>query len=336
MMVGETLRGAREAAPLMPLPAAVAVRQIPEPTEPARPHVPTRAAPAAERCVHASELDELIEQYDLTGRRAEVQACALTGLRLTPTDAAVNSYLAAGARPSEEVGRQESARGLRVLAHVDLSEVAAGHSREMELPAAGSLELLWLLAQEPQIRSTAHSGSALVLFDQDGGRSRGRRRGSTPLGAVHVQLSPELSLPRAWTRKVAEFELSSHEVEAWERLRLELAVRQGVDAAFDEVGGSHSFAVHRLLGYPDERLGQMPIVCETTARGIDLGERPYYEHPLVSALEAASGRWRLLFQLSLDETFGWDWGPNRNRLYVWIDRGDLERADFSRVCAITQ
>jgi hypothetical protein len=187
---------------------------------------------------------------------------------------------------------------LPVLAHVDLSELLAAHAHDLGLPASGSLQLLW-----------AFGMPARVLFQPgDGGSRRGRER-QKPAGARHVRLSAELALPRAWTRQVAMFELSPVETEAWEQVRRQLATRQGVAASYDDIGGPGSFAVHRLLGYPDERLGQMPIACKAAARNIDLADQPHFEHPLASELEAASERWRLLFQLSLDERFAWDWGP---------------------------
>ncbi len=337
LMAGGTLRGAREAAPIMPLPVAVAVARIPEPREKPRDAAPTKAAPPAQRCVTRAELDEIVDQHGLEARRPDVQGCAVTGLRITATDDATNSYLAAGATPHDVPGVVTSWDDrLRLLAHLDLSDIAACERGELELPPAGSLELLWALDEAPTGLSASDVGSALVLLRSSHAPDRAGRVAGKPTGAHYVRLSAELSLPRAWTRRVSELGLSPDEADRWEALRRELAARQGIRLSFDEPGGSEFFSVHRLLGYPDERQGQMPNICEAGARGIDLGERPYYEHPSAAELEEASGRWRLLLQLSRDEAFGWDWGAGRDRLYVWIDQDDLQRGDFSRIWAITQ
>jgi len=94
--------------------------------------------------------------------------------------------------------------------------------------------------------------------------------------------------------------------------------------------------MHRLLGYPDTRRGDMPLACELLDRGYVLGETPPLAHPCAADAEPHAGRWRLLLQLSMDDALGWFWGGGRERLYVWIDESDLTNGDFSRVRAIAQ
>jgi uncharacterized protein YwqG len=139
-----------------------------------------------------------------------------------------------------------------------------------------------------------------------------------------------------WTSDVADLDLTVSEQERWQLLRADLAARHGVVLADDESPSDATVALHRLFGYPDERLGRMRQACEAAARGIDLGGRPPFEHPRVKEFEAGAGRWLLFFQFSLDQLVGWDWGRGRQRLYVWIDREALRAWDFSRVWAITQ
>jgi uncharacterized protein YwqG len=327
------LRDAREAAPMMPLPVAVVARRLPQPPVDEHDSVRTTSAPAAERWVDRAELDGLITESGLAARRVEIQRCALTGLRLTPTDSDANSYLAAGASPSRDMPLAGSWHSrLRVLAQVDLSEAPTAASQDAGLPTAGALQLLWALDDSPRGLSTNDAGSVQVFLDAMRATDGRRRPGRKPPGAQYVHVSAELVLPRVWTRRVQEFGLSPEETAAWEKLRVELAGRQGTAS----LNASDFVALHRVLGYPDERQGLMPTACEAAARGIDLGERFAHDHPRAAELEAASGRWRLLFQLSLDEEFGWNWGPARERLYVWIDEADLRRRDFSRAWAITQ
>lgn len=135
-----------------------------------------------------------------------------------------------------------------------------------------------------------------------------RAESSTPL-----RLSAELQLPRAWSTAVEGLGLSDAERSAWQLLRTQLAERQGV-AAID--GGPAPAPIHRLLGYPDERRGDMPLQCELRARGLEQEGLAPREHPGAAELEPASRRWWLLAQLDTDAELGWSWGARR-RLYLW-------------------
>ena len=76
-------------------------------------------------------------------------------------------------------------------------------------------------------------------------------------------------------------------------------------------------AIHRIGGYPDERRGDMPLICELQLLGVDLEGKAPATHPLAAALEREAGDWRLLAQLGADDDLGWSWGPRYQRLYVW-------------------
>jgi len=143
-----------------------------------------------------------------------------------------------------------------------------------------------------------------------------------------VHLSAELQLPRVWSESVQALELDGSEHQGWQRLREQLAERQGV-LLHDETPDFQ--VLHRLFGYPDERRGDMPLACELLAQGHVLGTDPPRAHPHASAVEPHAARWRLLLQLSIDDQLGWAWGGRRERLYVWIDRDDLAAGDFTRV-----
>jgi hypothetical protein len=154
-----------------------------------------------------------------------------------------------------------------------------------------------------------------------------------PEGSRAVELSAELQLPRAWSAPIQALGLDDVEHEAWEQLRRQLADRQGVEL-HDRMPGLQ--ALHRLLGYPDERRGDMPVACELLARGHALGDDPPYAHPNAVDVEPEAGRWRLLLQLTVDDEIGWSWGAWCNRLYFWIDERDLAAHDFTRVRGIAQ
>jgi hypothetical protein len=105
-------------------------------------------------------------------------------------------------------------------------------------------------------------------------------------GAVPLSLSAELTLPRVWAAPVQDLGLSEAETAGWEALRARLAALQGVETKAPD-------HVMRLLGYPEERTGDMPGLC---------GE----------------GDWRLLLQLPA--------GDGKRR-FVWVpEPGELTRA----------
>lgn len=338
-MLEEGARGARYTAG--PLATAAfgqsrpkllsAIDERPERTVPARP---------AERVVDAEELDELIARFGLGARRDDLLGLARTSMRLTPAEhpAGWRSCLFPGAAPPRDAGEPAwNGRPLHMLAQIDLSELPPLGPGRPALPRAGLLLLMWALDGAPTGLSTAHAGSTAVVHLLPA-RKRLRRRAVVPAGARPVRLSAELSLPRVWASSVARLDLTEAEQERWQLLRDELATRQGLpEAAAGEAPESgETVAVHRLCGYPDERRGHMRQACEAAARGIDLGDGPPYEHPQARELEAREDRWELLFQLSLDSDLGWDWGAMKQRLYVWIDREDLQRADFSGAWGIAQ
>jgi uncharacterized protein YwqG len=168
------------------------------------------------------------------------------------------------------------------------------------------------------------------LGETTSGEATMSRESAVPAPARSVELSAEVQLPRVWSDAVQALELDEAEHEGWQRLRQQLAERQGVEL-HDVAQGFQ--VMHRLLGYPDERRGDMPLACELLARGHVLGDDPPRAHPHASEVEPHAARWRLLLQLSVDDELGWSWGGVRERLYVWIDKCDLATGDFSRVYA---
>jgi uncharacterized protein YwqG len=149
-------------------------------------------------------------------------------------------------------------------------------------------------------------------------------------------LSAERTLPRVWSAPVQALGLDTDEQQGWQQLRRRLAELQGVTLADETDTTDQLPALHRLLGHPDERRGQMPLACEAAAHGIDLADKPPHAHPATRDLEAAADRWQLLLQLTTDDALGWTWREGRERLYLWIDTDDLHARDFSRVWAIPQ
>jgi hypothetical protein len=116
-------------------------------------------------------------------------------------------------------------------------------------------------------------------------------RGDRAQGAVPLSLSAELTLPRVWAAPAQALELSDAEMTGWEELRARLAGLQGVERKAPD-------HVMRLLGYPDERTGDMPALCEARARDRRAAQTP-----------DAAARWQLLLQLPAGEG---------KRRFVWV------------------
>lgn len=186
--------------------------------------------------------------------------------------------------------------GEQYLAQIDLASVAALEAAT-QLPADG-----WLL----------FSADGVAVVSEQAPDS-----GSQPLAAA-----VELSLPRVWSAPVEALGLSTDERTAWQKLRVWLAESQGVEL-HDSTPGF--LALHRLLGYPDETGGDMPLTCELLEAGAELDEPYPRMHPLARELEEQSRRWQLLLQLSVGEA---------ERVYFWITADDLDAGDFARVRVI--
>jgi hypothetical protein len=155
-------------------------------------------------------------------------------------------------------------------------------------------------------------------------------RGGAPLdgcsiGGRTVTASAELVLPRAWAASVEALELEPEEQTAWERLRLSLAERQGIEP-LDATRCTHR--LHRLLGHPDDRSGLLPLICASFDRGagvdIDVtgAERAELEH--------AASRWALVLQVAT-----MDAGAEQT-VTVWCDRAELARRDWRTLVAVRQ
>jgi Domain of unknown function (DUF1963) len=287
-------------------------------------------------------VDELLavaEECALGRRLDEVQALTRRSLRLTLVGEASQVMPQASwlgdprVGPAELVwsGQQEP----HCLAGIDLGQAAVVLGDDGPLPSDGTL---WCFGPPPASfasgrgdpedyyvvvqRVAASAGAA--TFPLDGG---------VPPLVRSIELSPEFQLPRVWSDRVQALELDDVEQVGWQRLRQQLAQAQGVEV-HDMTQGFQ--VMHRLLGYPDERRGDMPLACELLARGYVLGEDPPRAHPGAAEAERDARRWRLLLQLSADDELGWSWGGRRERLYLWIDESDLAEGDFARVRALAQ
>ncbi len=269
-------------------------------------------AQLTERCATYEELLELADGYGLGHRRDAVREHCRVSVRLK-----LSGANEAAAWPPLDAWPSWKRAPLSLLLALELAELAAV-CPHAELPAAGTLCVFG---------ATGDSPSGLTL--EDAGRCQLVLTEEPVRGCPAVEASGELTLPRVWSDSVDALGLSSDEQEAWEQLRLSLAELQGV-RAFD--AESVPRAIHRLLGWPDERDGWMPLACALGEEGIELaGEVPAL-HPRAQEFGSRAGEWRLLLQLTEEPGLGWVWG-GKGRLYVWIRERDLASGEFGRVRA---
>jgi Domain of unknown function (DUF1963) len=269
-------------------------------------------AQLTERCATREELLELADECGLVHRRDAVREHCRPSVRLTAS--APNE---AAAWPALDSWPSWKGAPLSLMLAPDLAELAAA-CPEAELPAAGTLGVFC---------ATGDSPSGLTL--DDAGRCQVVASTEPLKGCPTVEASGELTLPRVWSETIDALELSSDEQAAWEQLRLRLAELQGV-RAFDAEDTPR--AIHRVLGWPDERLGWMPLACALLEEGIELAGQPPAMHARAQELSPRAGEWRLLLQLSEEPRLGWVWG-GEGRLYIWIKEADLKAGDFGHVRA---
>ena len=251
--------------------------------------------PGPARCASADELLTFAAELALEPHAAAIAALAKPSWRLTPCDehdpapsARVWSDLSAGDDDAE------TRRGLR-LAELDRAtcEIAGLDTPDgLRVCFDGTpvLDGAW-----PPVRCD-------VRFDA------GRRSSDgTPVTARR-----ELVLPRAWSAPVQRLELTVAEREAWEALRHRLALAQGTELAQGD-----EQALHRLFGYPDERQGLMPEMCEQA-----------------SAADVPADRWVLVLQVTLEPVPAVPMLHSPRRAYLWADEHAVRDHELARAAHV--
>jgi hypothetical protein len=330
----EAVRGAREVIPLVePLAALVegpptAAAPAPAPAEPevrrTEPATPTsRLAPVEEMLAIAAELG-------LGARAEDLRRLAAPSARLCP-DPEADGPSFAGGGPTVPAG----------VAVPELEDRPAEFVALIDLPTGGRL---WVFRSGRPAADPGADGSdlpgdgdtatlkAAAVFEPAGDPVAAEPI-PVPSDATPFLASLELTLPRPWSPAVEALGLSRVEQESWQELRKRLAAAQGVPLG--ESAPPHA-ALHRLGGFPDERRGDMPLICELGLLGVDLEGRAPTSHPLAATLENEIGDWRLLAQLGADDDLGWSWGPRYERLYVWGQVEDPASGQYGSVQVVIQ
>ena len=324
-LMRESAKSASEASRLLNVPGVpMPPLRPPPPPEPARPRRDPEfdRAKATSGIVTIDGLRGLAAEHGLQDHVDEIAALARHSVRLTsPTlqDDPVGAWLFEPTEGllDESVWPLWEGERLTLVAQLDLTDPVL-RDVDLPLPFDGRLLVLWAAVQAPSGQLAAHAGAGRVLHVP------------TPGGAVPpTRLSVELTLPRVWAAPVQALGLDPVEHDGYLRLRRRIATMQDVEL---DDGFGRPIAYHRVLGYPNETGGLMPITCELTASGRDATDLDAADDDVA----ARAGRWRLLAQLTAGAEGPWNLGGEAGRLYVWITDEDLRAGDFSRVRAVAQ
>jgi hypothetical protein len=266
------------------------------PTRPAR-----RPARSPE---HAASLDELLalaHAEGLTQRDDELLGLAMCSLRMTLVEPA---HADAWILTSDDwIG----AGDLVLLALINLGAITV---RDCGLPHTGWLALFVEVGGSAIGSEVRHAHG--VVLDLPA---------AIPDAAEPVALRPELVVPRRWHEAVQALEFDDTEAEAFDQLRTRAQLLQGIES--DDDGGP-DIAYHRLLGYPNETTGSMPLDCVHALRDWSVADGLGSDvvDPVLPSHE-----WRLLAQVSVGD---------RRRTYLWIRRTDLDAGEFRTLCAFVR
>jgi Domain of unknown function (DUF1963) len=323
-LMRESAKSATEAGRLLNVPGL----PLPPRSTPPEAPAPERRAPLLERArpsssaITSDALLALAEQHGLGAHLDDIAALARHSVRLTaPTlqDDPVGAWLA---EPSDWLLDDEEwpvwdGERLTLVAQLDLTDPVL-RDVDLPLPPTGRLLFLWPTEQAPSGQLTRHGGAGRVLHVP--------ARGAL---APEARVSVELTLPRVWAAAVQALGLDPVEHDGYLKLRRRLATLQDVEL---DDGFGLPIAYHRVLGYPNETGGLMPLTCELTRSGRDATDLDAADDDV----GVRARRWRMLLQLTADEAAPWSLGGESGRLYMWIAEEDLRAADFSRVHAISQ
>lgn len=229
----------------------------------------------------------------------------------SPAGAADDSVSPAGARP------------LDYLLQIRLAELPRTPANP--LPETGTLTFFFDRARQPMGESPAHAAAHRVVYTPEETPlvPVARPGGTTAAPECSLVFRNTLTLPGAGTPAFAalvEAELDAHEQERYFDFEEALAMHGSMD---DE--GPH----HHLLGYSENVGGDMRLLAQLVANGVDCSGGVEFAALDHAALEAGVDDWTLLLQLDSDDEAELEWGDT-GMLYFWIRQEDLAARSFER------
>ena len=142
---------------------------------------------------------------------------------------------------------------------------------------------------------------------------------SSQFHACSLSFASEISLSQQPALEIPHFDWTDTEVEQYEKLL----------ATFPNPA-EHAMIHHRLLGNPDTLQDDMRLQCQLVSHGIT-----EIQDPRVAQLAQDAMDWQLLLQIDSDEHAGMRWA-NNGMLYYWINKADLQAAQFDRTWLVLQ
>jgi uncharacterized protein YwqG len=211
------------------------------------------------------------------------------------------------------------ARPLPFLAQINLADIAKVGC-DLPLPESGLL----LFFYEPHSDGFAalETTGARVLFVPEGAETE--RPSAAPVSSAPVSIlecEPGETLP--------DLEYVEEYVPAYSAADFD-----DVYEALDEDVDTVIYAGSAFGGWPHPVQGTMELECERYANGIDATPDGYKEAK-ARGLDKNAKAWRLLLQLTSEDTPELDWGDS-GRLYVFCRKEDIAARRFERCCIIHQ
>lgn len=247
-------------------------------------------------------------------------------------------------------------RQLDLLLQINLRDIPR-HGLAALLPEQGLLSFFYDLKEQPWGFDPGDLAGFGVCFFPDSNalvKSDGPMS-EDALKPVAMDFWPNWSLPDS--ESVEGEQMFSHILPAevpvkvlkqrwWQRLFRQILTANGSDARFDEIhealhairdqlhemhAPAESDSCHQIGGYSNNIQGDMQLEAQLVMNGLNCGDGSGYSDPRAKVLEASRDDWQLLLQLDSDEERGqFMWG-DCGRLYFWIRKQDLAKADFSHV-----
>ena len=217
-------------------------------------------------------------------------------------------------------------RPLSFIAQIALEDVRP-LDVDHALPSQGQLFFFYDGLQQPWGFDPKDRGSWLVMHSMDAPLVRTEGPSELEDGGEYspcaLRFAFAWTLPDRSTLADRRIQLSDEESDAYDALIGELDQECGME----QVG-------HQLLGCAAPVQGEMELECQLASNGVYCGDARS-DDPRIPSLTPGAADWRLLLQVDSDDDASMMWG-DLGRIYFWIRRQDLEKADFSRVWTILQ
>jgi len=211
------------------------------------------------------------------------------------------------------------ARPVPFLAQINLADIAKAGC-DLPLPEAGLL--LFFYDRSGDGFAAVETTGARVLFVPEGTETE--RPSAAPVKPAQVrslECQPGETLPTV--EYVQEF------VPAYSERDFE-DVYEALDEEVDTViYGGNAFG-----GWSHPIQGAMELECELFANGMDAHPNDY-EEAKARGLDKKAKEWRLLLQLTSEDTPELDWGDT-GKVYVFCRKQDIAERRFERCCFINQ